>query len=105
MSRFYLLPSRPLLGERFAGYLKDVFPGLDWPSHGWADLADSLGAVAAGRPDVFVVYREEIPEGEDPATALTDGFGAVAGDEVVEVLPGARAGELSTRRWRLGAAA
>ena len=103
MSRFYLLPSRPELGERFAGYLKELFPGLDWPSSAWTNLAENLGAAAARTPDVFVVYREELPEGEDAATALTDSFGAEAGDEVIEVLPGQR-GELRTRRWKLGAA-
>ena len=103
MSCFYLLPSRPELGERFASYLKDLFPGLDWPSSAWTDLAENLGAAAGRTPDVFVVYREELPEGEDPTTALTDSFGAEAGDEVVEVLPG-KPGELRTRRWKLGAA-
>jgi hypothetical protein len=102
MSRFYLLPSRPELGQRFANYLHELFPGLDWPTSTWADLAESLGTVAARAPDVFVVYREELPEGEDITTALTDAFGAEAGDEVVEILPGSR-GELSTRRWKLGA--
>jgi hypothetical protein len=102
MSRFYLLPSRPELGERFATYLKDLFPGLDWPTSSWSKLAEDLGAVAGRAPDVFVVYREELPDGEDLTTALTDGFGAEAGDEVVEILPGSR-GELSSRRWKLGA--
>lgn len=104
MSQFYLLPSRPELGERFAGYLRELFPGLEWPSNAWADLAEELGAVAARRPDVFVVYREELPEGEDPATALTDAFGAESGDEVVEILAGKRPGELHARRWRVGGA-
>lgn len=101
MSRFYLLPSRPELGERFASYLKGLFPGLEWPAHAWSELGESLGTAASRTPDVFVVYREELPEGEDPATALTDGFGAEAGDEVVEILPGPR-GELNARRWRMG---
>jgi hypothetical protein len=105
VSRFYLLPSRPVVGERFACYLKDIFPGLDWPSNAWAELAESLGTVAARRPDVFVVYREELPAGEDAATALTEAFGAEPGDEIVEVLTGSGGGELTTRRWRMGGAA
>lgn len=99
MSTFYLLPSRPQLGERFASFLNTLFPGLDWSSVRWADLADALGSAAIQDPDVYVVFREELPEGEDPATALTDGFGAVSGDEVVEVKPGS-----APVRWRLGGA-
>ena len=102
MSTFYLLPSRPSLGERFAGYLKTLFPGLDWGSRDWSDLADTLAAVAGTHPDVYVVYREELPEHQDPATALADGFGAVAGDEVIEVVPGKTSVELASRRWRVG---
>ena len=30
MSRFYVLPPRPDLGERFASFLRLLFPGLDW---------------------------------------------------------------------------
>jgi hypothetical protein len=103
MSRFYLLPARAETGAHFADYLKERFPGLEWTPAGWADLADWLGQLAADRPDVFVVYRDQLPEGEDVVTALTDGFGAVAGDEVIEVL--LREDSVSPRRWRLGAAA
>ena len=102
MSTFYLLPSRPSLGERFAGYLKTLFPGLDWGSQRWSELADALAAVAGSQPDVYVVYREELPEGEDAATALRDGFGALAGDEVVEIVPGEQTSALTARRWRVG---
>jgi hypothetical protein len=103
VSTFYLLPSRPLLGERFAAYLQNFFPGLDWGSPRWPELADALAAVAAGQPDVYVVYREELPEGEDAAAALADGFGAAAGDEVIEIVPGALPAALTAKRWRLGA--
>jgi hypothetical protein len=99
MSRFYLLPSRPTVGEHFAGYLQASFPGLEWTRDAWAELAERVAAVAASQPDVFIVYREELPDGEDLATALTDGFGAEVGDEVVEVLAG------KPRRWRIGEAA
>ena len=43
----------------------------------------------------------ELPAGEPPERALIDGYGATAGDEVVEVRPAARPGELSSRRWRI----
>jgi hypothetical protein len=97
VSTFYLLPSRPFVGERFAEHLKTLFPGLEWGSSSWADLADTLCA-AAGRPDVYVVFRDDLPDNEDPARGLADGFGAERGDEVIEVGPGTRPGDLTARR-------
>lgn len=104
MSTFYLLPPRPYLGEHFAAYLGAFFPGLQWDSAVWANLAEGLAAAVTCRPGVYVVYREELPEDEDPAKALADGFGAEAGDEVIELRSAGRPGELSVRRWRVGAA-
>ena len=103
MSTFYLLPPRPVLGERFAAYLGTLFPGLNWNTAHWPDLGELLGTVAAGRPDIFVVHREELAPGADIPQALRDGFGAETGDEVVEVRTGLKAGELFTRRWRMAA--
>jgi hypothetical protein len=101
MSTFYLLPPRPLLGERFAEFLQGFFPGLDWDCARRVALADALGEAASGHPDVFVVYRDDLPEGEPPARALAEGFGAEAGDEVVEVRTSCSPGELTARRWRV----
>src|SRR5262249_38282485 len=101
MSTFYLLPPRPMLGARFADYLETLFPGLDWADNRWTELAEVLGAAASRHPDVYVVYREDLPEGEEPARALADGFGAEAGDQVVEVLPGMGPGGLTTRSWQV----
>ncbi len=102
MSTFYLLPPRPVLGERFARYLTTLFPGLDWTAPAWHDLADTLGALASRQPDVYVVYGEELPRGDNPAEALVEGFGAETGDLVIEIHPGRRPGELTTRRWQVG---
>lgn len=103
MSTFYVLPPRPIIGERFAAYLATVFPGLRWESRHWPELGEVLGSVAADRADVYVLYREELSPGEDVGQALHDGFGAEAGDEVVEIRAGLTLGELTTRRWRLAA--
>ena len=105
MSTFYLLPPRPYLGERFAHYLQSLFPGLTWDSAAWGNLADGLAAAATCHADVYVVYREELPDGEDPARALADGFGAEPGDEVIELRAASRPGELAVRHWRVGEAA
>ena len=102
MSIFYLMPPRPFLGDRFADFLQSLFPGLAWDSASRASLAETLGEAAAEREGVYVIYRDDLPREEGPAQALVDGFGAEAGDEVVEVRPGARPGEVVTRRWRIG---
>jgi hypothetical protein len=103
MSTFYLLPPRPLLGRRFAEFLKTWFPGLDWSGPACAGLAETLGVAAGAHPDVYVVHREDLPEGEEPARALVDGFGAEEGDEVIELLPGGDGAPVTARRWRLRA--
>jgi hypothetical protein len=101
MSTFYLLPPRPLLGQRFGEFLTSLFPGLTWDPAVWTDLAEVLGAAAACYPDVFVIYREDLPEG-DVEGNLAEAFGAEEGDEIVEVRTGAKVGDVSAHRWRLG---
>ena len=101
MSTFYLLPPRAVLGDCLVSFLHAFLPGLDWDAHRRAELAEALGAAAGAHPDVYVVYRDDLPAGELPERALADGFGARAGDEVVDVRPTGRPGEVSARRWRL----
>jgi hypothetical protein len=87
------------LGERFARFLHALFPGLEWESTTWSALAESLSEATLHHPDVYVIYGEELPEGQDVVETLVDGFGAEAGDEVIEVQPGLRSEELTARRW------
>jgi hypothetical protein len=103
MSVFYLLPPRPFLGQCFARFLQAFFPGLEWGDATWSELADTLATTTRTQDGVYVVYREELPDGEDVGRALADGFGAEPGDEVIEVRAGSRAGELAVRRWRVAA--
>jgi hypothetical protein len=103
VSTFYLLPSRPVVGERFARFLGRLFPGLEWAAADWNELGDLLGALAARRPDVFVIYGEELPPGADPARALAEGFGAEAGDMVIEIQPAADASHVAARTWEVDA--
>jgi hypothetical protein len=100
MSTFYLLPPRPLLAKRLSDYLELLLPGLRGASAATFDLTLLLDVVTSRQTDVFVVHREDLPAGESPARALADGFGAEAGDDVVEVSPGNAAGEWTARRWR-----
>ncbi|HZV03617.1 MAG TPA: hypothetical protein VE999_00875 [Gemmataceae bacterium] len=101
MSIFYLMPPRPFLGDRFADFLQTVFPGLDWDSSSRLSLAELLRDAAGERDGIYVIYRDDLPREESPALALVNGFGAESGDEVVEVRPGGRPGEVVTRRWRV----
>lgn len=100
VSRFYLLPPRPLLGDELADFLGGWLPGLDWDADTRLNLCEALKAAATCRPDVFVVFREELPTDMPIGDALCDVFGAEVGDEVVEVRS-LRPGEQTTRCWRI----
>jgi hypothetical protein len=102
VSTFYLLPPRPYLGECVASFLQGLFPDLKWDN---ADLVETLTATAIRHAGIYVVYREELPEGEEPAQSLADGFGAEPGDEVIELRAAERPGAFAVRRWHLGKAA
>jgi len=102
VATFYLLPPRTFLADRLAFFLKSVLPGLDWIRVRPGDLTDVLGTAVAGEPDVFLVHREDLVD-DDVETALRAGFGAEAGDDVIEVRAGARPGEMTARRWKLAA--
>ena len=100
MAVFYLLPPRPFLGDRFAAFLQSFFPGLAWDSNPRLRLADGYAAALADRPDVYVIYRDDLPPGESLDRALVEGCGAAPGDEVVEVRPSGQPGEVVTLRWK-----
>ncbi len=102
MSTFYLLPPRPLLGDRFADFLISVLPGLDWDTGMRSNLAEAIAAAASAHEHVHVVFRDDLPDDESAVAALVDGFGAESGDEVVEVRPAGSNGSLTSRRWRVG---
>jgi len=102
MSIFYLLPPRPVLGDRLANFFHTLLPGLDWDVAGRMRLAEMLHTAAQSLADVYIVHREDLPQGEAVNRALADGFGAEPGDEVVELRAGPRPGELVSQRWRVG---
>jgi hypothetical protein len=101
MSTFYLLPSRPLLGDRIAGFLHPLLPGLDWDCDTRVNLVEAVVAAAQIHDGVYVVHREDLPADVPLPQALADGFGAEPGDEVVEIRPGRQAGELTSKRWKV----
>jgi len=104
VSLFYVLPPRPLLGDRLAQYLGSWLPGLDWDGETRTNLCEAVRAAATCRPDVFVIFREELPDGVATSEALRDGYGAEEGDEVIEVRSFGL-GEVNARRWQVRQAA
>lgn len=101
MSTFYVLPPRSVLADRLADFLTGLLPGLDWTRIAPTEVSDWLSTATSRLTDVYVVHREDLPAGEPVRRALADGFGAEAGDEVVEVRVGLGAADLTTRRYRL----
>jgi len=101
MATFYLLPPRPILEESFGRFLNTWLPGLRGSVVSGAELAGLLQEHLADRSDVFVVFREDLPEGADAEEGLRDGYGADLGDDIVELR--LAAGErVVSRSWRLG---
>lgn len=84
MATFYILPARELVGERFAQCLEALFPGLSWEESCWTDLAEALSA-AASTEEIYVLFRDEIPENRELMPVLRSEFGAEDNDRVVEV--------------------
>jgi hypothetical protein len=97
MSTFYLLPPRRVVAQYLAVALGIPVELVEDNASLWNEAAETLSRAleAAG---AFVVYRDDLPPGEDPVRALANGFGVEVGDEVIEVQPAQR----SIRRWPLG---
>lgn len=84
MATFYLLPPRACLDQAVGDLFAKLLPGLPVPADAWESVARHLAAVAGWPGDVFLVPRDELPDGE-PAAALADGYGADPGDRVIDV--------------------
>jgi hypothetical protein len=104
MATFYLLPPRPILEESLGRFLNTWLPGLRGPAVSGAELAALLQDHLAEHGDVFVIFREDLPDGADAENALRDGYGAEAGDDIIE-LRLAAGDRVTSRSWRLGAMA
>ena len=101
MSTFYVLPARPVVGQRFAELLAGIFPGTDWPKDDWHDLAEALSAAAMSQSDVYVVHAEDLPTTLSLEAGLLEYFGAEPGDDVIEVSLGRSLAECGTQHWRV----
>lgn len=105
MAKFYLLPPRSVLAHHFVEYLRKIFPGLDWDIDTRENLTEALEAAATCQPEVFVVYREELPEQGSTYQSLVDAFGAEDGDEIIDIHAGGQPSELIAQRWNIRRAA
>jgi hypothetical protein len=94
-----------MLADELADFLSLWLPGLSWNGATRENLAEALRAAATCHPDVYLVFREELPDGVPTDQALIDAFGAEEGDQVIEVRAAARPGELGARRWQVRLAA
>lgn len=105
MATFYLLPPRPLMAQHFVTFLQSVFPGLQWDTPTRQNLTEALEAAATCRPDVFVIFREDLPEEEPALVTLMEAYGAEEGDEVIDIQASEGSGRLVPRQWEVRPAA
>jgi hypothetical protein len=100
MSTFYLLPPRRWLADHLTDCVGALLPGVAFDVAARQRLC-ALLLEAIGEENVLIIHREDLPAGEGIERALIDGCGAGPGDEIIEVRPGSRPGQLTSRRWRI----
>jgi hypothetical protein len=101
MATFYLLPPRTCLEQAFGELLARLLPGLPLPVESWEAITDRIGSAANWPDDVFLVPRDDLPEGDPVGESLAAAFGAEPGDRVVEV--SLARGPSAARAWVLPA--
>jgi hypothetical protein len=101
MATFYLLPPRPAFQDSLAQFVQSWLPGLTLPKTAAMELAEALGSHLSQQQDMFLIFREDLPDGARTDEALRDFFGANAGDNVIELRLGARPGDMIQRSWTL----
>jgi len=102
MATFYLLPPRSCLEEALGTLLTRLLPGLPLPAESWEAVTDRVGAAANWPSDVYLIPRDDLPDGEPVGESLSAAFGAEPGDRVVEV--SLARGPTAARSWLLGPA-
>jgi hypothetical protein len=85
MATFYILPPRECLDRAVSELFGKLLPGLPVPADGWAVLSEHIAEIASWPADLFLIPRDDLPDGERLHDALASGFGAEEGDRVVEV--------------------
>jgi len=85
MATFYVLPPRGVLADRWSQFWQSLLPGLPLSPELPDELIRRIESAVGDLPDVFVLYRDDLPEELAVGSALCDAYGAEAGDQVVEV--------------------
>jgi hypothetical protein len=99
MATFYVLPPRDCLDQAVSDLFTRLLPGLPLPADGWAVVSERIAETASWPAELFLIPRDDLPDGESIGDALASGYGAEPGDRVVEVrLAGV------SRAWVVGAA-
>jgi hypothetical protein len=88
MAEFYVLPPRPVVGEQVAQVVRAYLPGVRVTANDCVRFLEEMAQRSRDR--ILLVHREDLPEGQDVAAALRDGFGAGPEDLIFQVsTPGA----------------
>jgi hypothetical protein len=103
MAVFYVLPPRPALGECLARLLRSYMPGVAIDGDSCAETVATLVRDSSQEEETYIVHREDLPDGEDISIALSNGYGAEAGDRVVVVALGPKPDEPHVRIVRVAA--
>jgi hypothetical protein len=85
MAAFYVLPPRDCLDRAVTELFTKLLPGLPLPVDAWAAVTEHLAETASWPADLYLVPRDDLPDGEPIHDALASSFGAETGDRVVEV--------------------
>jgi hypothetical protein len=101
MADFILLPPRPVIGEEIARLIRPYLPAVRLTASDCIRFLEIV--VEANRGRAFLVHRDDLPDGEEVATAIRDGFGADTGDRIVQISVSNRVGEPRVRVLEVGA--
>ena len=85
MATYYLLPPRECLEHAVGQFVNRILPGVPIPESLWACLVEHLVGLPSAHSARYVIHREDLPGMGSLDRDLVEGFGAEAGDRVVEV--------------------
>lgn len=85
MATFYLLPPRECLEHAVGQFVNRILPGVPVPESLWACLVEHLVGLPNSHSARYVIHREDLPGLGSLDRDLVEGFGAEAGDRIVEV--------------------
>ncbi len=85
MATFFVIPPRECLEQAVAEFLARVLPGLPTDPRVTESILAAIEFEANRADDVYLIHREDLPGLGRLERDLREGFGAEAGDQIVEV--------------------